>query len=380
MNSLFDHVHLGEMAMVARPRSLAFTLVELLVVIAIIGVLIALLLPAVQRVREASNRIRCVNNLKQLGVAAHQFEDAHGRIPPGYLGPKPNVFDPNNYTSFQLLGCLAFLLPYYEADAIRSKLTSNFDLKYPPDGGIKNLAWWWKSTDWTMAQARIALLHCSSDANLYESLTDGPLKFHGVAGIVIQYGESSYISWFAPPNDHMPVGRTNYAGVAGANGKDAYTADKNSCKDDFGGKGADLSKYEGLFTNRARNSLSKVPDGTSNTLLFGEGVGGTMQFGYGRDTAWSWMGVGAIATKFGLGQPGLPYEGGTPPKQLGGSSWSNFSSRHPAGVNFCFADGSVRQLRFGASTQRNPTCSADWYLLQSLAGMQDGMHLVNTLE
>jgi prepilin-type processing-associated H-X9-DG protein len=102
--------------------------------------------------------------------------------------------------------------------------------------------------------------------------------------------------------------------------------------------------------------------------MFGEGIGGDSEVGHPRDFAWSWMGVGTVATKFGLGQAGAHFDNSQP-----GTSWANFSSRHPAGVNFCFADGSVRMLRFGSTYVRKPNCSSDWYLLQALAGIQDGV-------
>jgi len=90
----------------------AFTVIELLVVIAIIGILISLLLPAAQRVREAASRLECANNLKQIGLACHNHHDVYGRLPPGYLAAGPYL-DGSTDTSAGW-GWAAFLLPYLE--------------------------------------------------------------------------------------------------------------------------------------------------------------------------------------------------------------------------------------------------------------------------
>src|SRR5713101_1879702 len=124
----------------ARSRRLAFTLIELLVVSAIIAVLIGLLLPAIQKVREAANRLSCSNNLKQIGLAAMNYEGVYGRLPPGYLGPKPNVhYDGSNSDKVldaSHVGVLRYLLPYLEQTAISSQLKAVTDVNYlfPPGG------------------------------------------------------------------------------------------------------------------------------------------------------------------------------------------------------------------------------------------------------
>src|SRR5437773_2042789 len=102
----------------------AFTLIELLVVIAIISILMALLLPAIQKVRESANRMRCANNLKQFGLALHMYHNDTGRYPPGSkLGPEDSVVNADPWTNTQDWGdrkgtWIVFTLPYMEQHAL----------------------------------------------------------------------------------------------------------------------------------------------------------------------------------------------------------------------------------------------------------------------
>src|SRR5579859_1721320 len=108
-------------------RSSGFTLIELLVVIAIIGILVALLLPAVQKVREAANRLKCANNLKQIGIALHHYHDANNSFPPGYISLNP-LSDRANW--------IILMLPYVEQDNVYKLYDANETI----GGGQDNFA------------------------------------------------------------------------------------------------------------------------------------------------------------------------------------------------------------------------------------------------
>jgi prepilin-type N-terminal cleavage/methylation domain-containing protein/prepilin-type processing-associated H-X9-DG protein len=356
--------------MVRFSRRTGFTLIELLVVIAIIAVLIGLLLPAIQKVREAANRITCSNNLKQLGLAAHNYNSANGHLPPGYLGPQVWT-DLSQPRAEQNVGCLVYLLPYMELDNLAQRLTVNLDPK------VVSARWWTLDADWTWAQTKIKIFTCPSD-----NVNDVQVNI-GVAGSIRllngpnsgQVSAWAQLIYFTAPDTQRPEGRTNYTGVAGANGWDflpSFTTDPASSN-------TDIKPFVGVFGNRTSVALSSIPDGTSNTLMFGEALGGPFTGGT-RDFAYSWMGVGALPTKFGLGQPSQPYGANLP-----GASWPTFSSRHPGGVQFCFADGHVRMVRYGSTTIRDqrvstPAPSTDWFVLQQMAGIRDGAVPSSALE
>src|SRR5262249_35624693 len=150
-----------------------FTLIELLVVIAIIAVLIGLLLPAVQKVREAAARMSCTNNLHNIGIAAHNYQATFNKLPPGYLGPMPNEQpgDTSQASPIQWVGIMAFLLPYVEQDNVYKKIVMNWD---PRSLGTPNAnpnlstgAWWYNPINWTQAHARVKIYECPSH-NAYD--------------------------------------------------------------------------------------------------------------------------------------------------------------------------------------------------------------------
>ncbi len=358
----------------------AFTLIELLVVIAIIALLMALLLPAIQKVREAANKMLCASNLRQIGVAAHNYHNDYNKLPAGYYGAMRthaavDDIDPNRGP---WVGCLAVLLPYLEQDNLYKQLystpgtwpTVSAIAAAPPlsvNLGTEYAAFWTATANIQpgTGQVRLKMFQCPSDTLQQDDLSDG-----GAMTLFVANGIIEHIHY---PGVDKLMGRTNYTGVAGAAGN----------MDSPTGVLSLLANFEGVLYNRSQVTLGQltVLDGTSNTLLFGESLG---RQGVGTpDFAWTWFGCGAMGTAYGLGKSSVPCPGdGTPalgnPPTPGsdGASWYRFSSRHASGVQFCFGDASVRTVRYGTTTQpnlsNNGNNSSDWAVLQQLAGRRDG--------
>ena len=266
-----------------------FTLIELLVVIAIIAIVIGLLLPAVQKVREAAARMSCSNNMKQISLAAHNYASANDdRLPPG-----------NNSTSY--IGTLGYLLPYLEQDNV-ARLIEPAKLVVPATGGA-----WYGGTSWTAANTKLKAFQCPSDGSNDIVASSGVWAYVYTSGYTVFAG-----SW--GPTSYPGLGMTNYASNAGYIG----AGDPNFC---------------GPYFTDSKTKINTIPDGTSNTIGFGEYLGGHNPGA--RDFVGTWMGTGAIPTAWGLTET---------------SEWYQFGGKHTGGVLFGFCDGSVRPIRRGANT------------------------------
>jgi prepilin-type N-terminal cleavage/methylation domain-containing protein len=344
----------------SRHRPLGFTLVELLVVIAIIGVLVALLLPAVQSAREASRRTSCTNGIRQLGLAAHNFADVMGTFPVGIqIANAPPNGDQNMLSAYRTPGFgpnwAVLMLPYYEQGSLFEQNSKGINNYLPSNGADQS----WRN----VRSAQLKVFRCPSDPghlNMF-SLNDG----NWARG---NYGGNAGPGWL-----NWTIGGKSHDGGA----RDAAGNVKGLAAGVFGVN----------YGSRVAELVSQ--DGTSNTVLFNElraGLNsvdrrGTWAMGLAGSSLTAASSIGdcfvpndnheksddiedcsALRSALGIGNVGLAEKRMGCSFDNGPRNWPNWQAQarslHPGGVQVCFGDGSTR-------TVTNNIAQSIWYLLNS---------------
>jgi prepilin-type N-terminal cleavage/methylation domain-containing protein/prepilin-type processing-associated H-X9-DG protein len=324
-----------------RARRTGFTLIELLVVIAIIAILIGLLLPAVQKVREAAARAACRNNLKQLALAANNYDSTNGALPAGM--------------DVQHVGAILYLMPYLEQKNYFDGFSRRPDLF---------TFWWWDPVNrppvtglpWDNppippapagrygAEGQLAVLLCPVSVPPEQTMTVLLTQLEGIPGVDFTIGfPTDYSLISAAPGCYI-LTRSHYAPVAG----------------DWIDR-----KYRGVFWyNKDGRGLPlvQVADGTSNTLMFGE-CGG-MSFVIDRPIMTTpSVASGGLFTRHGIDEQ-TDYQRLT---LYDGNGPLQFSTRHNQVIHFAFCDGSVRGLTNPAQWN-----GSNFTLFLRLGGYADG--------
>jgi len=291
--------------MTYKSQQKGFTLIELLVVIAIIGVLIGLLLPAVQKVRGAAARLQCANNLKQIGLAMMNYESTYRTFPSGYL---------DNMTT----------------NPPNSAATSN------PDPII---GWGWGTL----------ILPYLEQESLYKSININSIAMNNTSAAAVAF-RKTVIKGFISPSDDTGINTFTISGTGGnfELAKSSYAGVNGQ---------AELADFDtafglGMFLRGRGVSIAEVTDGLSNTLFVGERSSKSAKQAVGSlPGVCTWVGAlpggdldGESPALYILGHTGEPSDPHKPnsPQADGFFHAEDFTSKNTGGINFLFVDGSVR--------------------------------------
>jgi prepilin-type N-terminal cleavage/methylation domain-containing protein/prepilin-type processing-associated H-X9-DG protein len=291
-----------------RPHRRGFTLIELLVVIAIIAVLIALLLPAVQSAREAARRIQCTNNLKQLGLACHNYHSSNNCFPPGNI----DMTMMGGYGAGQndhAHSMFVAIMPYIEGGNLYNAYNDSMASLY--------------CENTTVTGTGLSTLWCPSDSKVANGVPQGPF--------------GTFSGWC--PNTNPTMRYTSYGGNGGV-----FITDDTGNKD--ANQGQIISQETGVICPLKPYGVQDITDGSSNTMLLIESQYGA-ECPMGSGGAHWWVQAIPGQTFFTTYFPMNPKVNTASDCNSGGYGWVNAAggSFHPGGANFAFADGSVKFLK-----------------------------------